>query len=263
MKRDAQWPSVRSRCSSRVGGCTRGGRVVGREPAGRDATTLTVWVGWSARELSEFKKVVAEYDAKNPNVTSKVVGGINDDKIIAALRSGNAPDVVSSFTSSNVGHLLLVGRLDRPRSVPEAGQDRRRACSRPRRSTTRSTRARGARCRCSPTCTASTTTRRSSRRPGLTGPPKTLQQLTTYAKKLTTRKSGRLAQGRRLRPGVRLLPEHDRRATSRSSARSTSTRTASRASRRDPALDEAAHVAEGLDRLLRLRQAREVADRRR
>ena len=59
------------------------------------ATKLTVWVGWSARELSEFKKVVAEYDAKNPNVTVDVVGSINDDKIIAALRSGNAPDVAA------------------------------------------------------------------------------------------------------------------------------------------------------------------------
>src|SRR3954452_3366370 len=38
------------------------------------ATTLTVWVGWSARELSEFKKVVQEYDAKNKDVEAKVVG---------------------------------------------------------------------------------------------------------------------------------------------------------------------------------------------
>src|SRR4051812_37015150 len=67
------------------------------------ATTLTVWVGWSARELNEFKKVVAEYDRKNAAVEIKVVGGIVDDKILAALRSGNAPDVVSSFTSANVG----------------------------------------------------------------------------------------------------------------------------------------------------------------
>ena len=75
-------------------------------PAASDratATNLTIWVGWSARELSEFKKVVAEYDRKNADVTVKVVGGINDDKIIAALRGGNAPDVVSSFTSQNVG----------------------------------------------------------------------------------------------------------------------------------------------------------------
>ena len=62
-----------------------------------------MWVGWSARELSEFKKVAAEYDRKNAAVEVKVVGGINDDKIIAALRGGNSPDVVSSFTSANVG----------------------------------------------------------------------------------------------------------------------------------------------------------------
>ena len=67
------------------------------------ATNLTIWVGWSARELNEFKKVVAEYDAKKADVSVKVVGSINDDKITAALRSGNAPDVVSSFTSQNVG----------------------------------------------------------------------------------------------------------------------------------------------------------------
>jgi multiple sugar transport system substrate-binding protein len=68
------------------------------------ATKLTVWVGWSAgHELKEFKKVVAEYDQKNPNVEVNVVGGINDTKILAALRSGNAPDVVSSFSSQNVG----------------------------------------------------------------------------------------------------------------------------------------------------------------
>ena len=63
-------------------------------PAGgakASATTLTVWVGWSARELTEFKKVVAEYDRKNSDVDVKVVGAINDDKIVASLRAGNAP----------------------------------------------------------------------------------------------------------------------------------------------------------------------------
>jgi ABC-type glycerol-3-phosphate transport system substrate-binding protein len=46
-----------------------------RLPAASDratATNLTIWVGWSARELNEFKKVVAEYDAKNADVTVKV-----------------------------------------------------------------------------------------------------------------------------------------------------------------------------------------------
>ncbi len=36
-----------------------------------------------------------------------VVSDIKDDKIIAAIRSGNVPDVVSSFASSNVGSYWL------------------------------------------------------------------------------------------------------------------------------------------------------------
>ena len=79
-------------------------------------TKLTIWVGWSARELRVFKKVVAEYDkASIPSITVKVVGGINDDKIVAAIRAGNAPDVVSSFNSVQRRQLLRLGRLDRPR----------------------------------------------------------------------------------------------------------------------------------------------------
>jgi len=67
------------------------------------ATKLTVWVGWSARELSAFRKLAAEYQKANPGVTLNVVGSINDDKIVAAIRAGTAPDVVSSFNSYNVG----------------------------------------------------------------------------------------------------------------------------------------------------------------
>src|SRR5438105_5499329 len=73
------------------------------------STKLTIWVGWSARELKVFKSVVAEYDAKHADVTVDVVGGINDDKITAAIRSGNVPDVVSSFTSANVGSYCSSG----------------------------------------------------------------------------------------------------------------------------------------------------------
>jgi multiple sugar transport system substrate-binding protein len=67
-------------------------------------TKLTVWVGWSAgNELVSFKKLVKQYDQQHTDVDITVVGGINDNKIIAALRAGNAPDVVSSFSSQNVG----------------------------------------------------------------------------------------------------------------------------------------------------------------
>src|SRR5437764_6006585 len=68
-------------------------------------TKLTIWVGWSAgHELTSFKQLAAEYDAQHPDVTVNVVGGIDDNKIVAAIRSGTAPDVVSSFNSYNVGN---------------------------------------------------------------------------------------------------------------------------------------------------------------
>ena len=75
----------------------------------RGVTNLTIWVGWSARELGVFKQVVAEYDRNHPDVTVRVVGGINDNKITAAIRSGTAPDVVSSFNSYNVGTYCSTG----------------------------------------------------------------------------------------------------------------------------------------------------------
>jgi multiple sugar transport system substrate-binding protein len=68
-------------------------------------TKLTIWVGWSAgKELTTFKQVAAEYDKNHPEVTVSVVGGIDDNKIVAAIRSGTAPDIVSSFNSYNVGN---------------------------------------------------------------------------------------------------------------------------------------------------------------
>ena len=83
-----------------AGGARSGGQATAH---GTAATPLTVWVGWSARELGVFNKVVAEYDKTHPDVTVKVVGSINDQKIVAAIRAGTAPDVVSSFNSYNVG----------------------------------------------------------------------------------------------------------------------------------------------------------------
>ncbi|HEY9338528.1 MAG TPA: ABC transporter substrate-binding protein [Kribbella sp.] len=74
-----------------------------------DATkdvSITFWHGWSAPgEVAAIAADVKAFEAKHPNIHVKVVGNINDDKIKQALRAGgaNAPDVVSSFTTDNVG----------------------------------------------------------------------------------------------------------------------------------------------------------------
>src|SRR4029077_14009260 len=74
-------------------------------------TTLTIWAYWSpgTHELKAFDQLVAEYDAKHPEVQLKVVGGISDNKIVAAIRSGTAPDIVSSGNSYNVGNYCGTG----------------------------------------------------------------------------------------------------------------------------------------------------------
>jgi multiple sugar transport system substrate-binding protein len=148
------------------------------------AETLTVWVGWSARELSEFKKVAAEYDRKNTAVDVKVVGGINDDKIIAALRGGNAPDVVSSFTSANVGiYCPSGGWID---LAPYLKRDKINTNIFPA-ATLYYTQYQGKRCALPLLADVYGFyyNKAMFAAAGLKGPPKTLAELATYAKKLT------------------------------------------------------------------------------
>jgi multiple sugar transport system substrate-binding protein len=158
-------------------------------PAARsasDATSLTVWVGWSARELNEFKKVVAEYDRGNANVSIKVVGGINDDKIIAALRGGNAPDVVSSFTSANVGiYCPSGGWID---LAPYLKRDKIPTSQFPA-ATMYYTQYKGKRCALPLLADVYGLyyNKAMFKAAGLTRPPRTLGELTAYAKKLTKR----------------------------------------------------------------------------
>jgi len=69
-------------------------------------TTITFWHGWSApNEVKAIKDNIAAFEKVHPNITVKAVSNITDDKINQALRAGGpkAPDVVSSFTTDNVG----------------------------------------------------------------------------------------------------------------------------------------------------------------
>src|SRR5262245_50131868 len=71
--------------------------------------TITLWNGFTNRELGVVQKAVDAFHQEHPNITVKVVGGINDDKIIAAIRGGNSPDVAQSFTADNTGAFCSSG----------------------------------------------------------------------------------------------------------------------------------------------------------
>ncbi|MFD6990844.1 ABC transporter substrate-binding protein [Streptomyces sp. NPDC059943] len=75
-------------------------------------TTITFWHGWSApSEVKAIKDNIGRFEDAHPNIKVDVVGNINDDKLNQALRAGGSkgPDVVSSFTTSNVGKFCSSG----------------------------------------------------------------------------------------------------------------------------------------------------------
>ncbi|UWE08408.1 extracellular solute-binding protein [Actinacidiphila bryophytorum] len=81
------------------------------DDASKDVT-ITFWHGWSApNELKAINDNVARFEKAHPNIHVKVQGNITDDKINQALRAGGskAPDVVSSFTTDNVGQFCSSG----------------------------------------------------------------------------------------------------------------------------------------------------------
>ena len=86
-------------------GCTGGTAGSAKDDVTQD-TTITFWHGYSApSEVKAIQANITAFEQKNPKIHVKVVGNIDDDKINQALRAGgaNAPDVVSSFTTDNVG----------------------------------------------------------------------------------------------------------------------------------------------------------------
>jgi multiple sugar transport system substrate-binding protein len=77
--------------------------------SGGKPVTITLWNGFTNRELGVVQQAVDAFHQAHPNITVKVVGGINDDKIIAAIRGGNSPDVAQSFTADNTGAFCSSG----------------------------------------------------------------------------------------------------------------------------------------------------------
>ena len=92
-------------------GCDRAqGYLFSRPLDARQASTyllghtgVTVWIGHWGQELAAINGVLADLEERKPEIKVEVVGGMHDDRIIAALREGTGPDVVSSFESGNFG----------------------------------------------------------------------------------------------------------------------------------------------------------------
>ena len=75
----------------------------GTVPA-NEKVTITFWHGWSQQsEVKPLEDAIARFHAVHPNITVKQVPNVDDTKILQGIRGANGPDVVSSFTTDNVG----------------------------------------------------------------------------------------------------------------------------------------------------------------
>ncbi|MEV1063463.1 ABC transporter substrate-binding protein [Streptomyces sp. NPDC050263] len=93
--------------------CT-GQSATGTDDDASKEQTITFWHAWSApNEVKAVKALVAGFEKAHPNIHVNVVGNMTDDKINQALRAGGskAPDVISSFTTNNVGKFCSSGAL--------------------------------------------------------------------------------------------------------------------------------------------------------
>ncbi|WP_416980793.1 ABC transporter substrate-binding protein [Streptomyces sp. T028] len=94
--------------------CTGQASSAGASDDASKEQTITFWHAWSApSEVKAVKALVAGFEKAHPNIHVNVVGAMTDDKINQALRAGGskAPDVISSFTTANVGKFCSSGAL--------------------------------------------------------------------------------------------------------------------------------------------------------
>jgi multiple sugar transport system substrate-binding protein len=158
----------------------------GSSTTSHEPVTITLWNGFTERELGVIKQAVADFHSSHPWITVKVVGGVNDDKIIAAIRGGNAPDVAQSFTADNTGAFCSSGGwIDLKPYMDKSGI----AASRFPQAVQTYTEFQGK--RCALPMLADTYglyyNKDLFKKAGITSPPKTMSELTADAKKLTVR----------------------------------------------------------------------------
>ncbi|MGA5419364.1 ABC transporter substrate-binding protein [Streptomyces lavendulocolor] len=150
--------------------------------------TLTFWHGWSApAEVKAVDAGIERFEAAHPDITVKAVPNVTDDKIQQALRAGgsHAPDVVSSFTTDNVGKFCSSGAFaDLAPFIEKSGIDLEKTFAKPRLDYTRFE---GRRCALPLLGDAYGLyyNKDAFRKAGITAPPKTWSEFDEAAVKLT------------------------------------------------------------------------------
>jgi multiple sugar transport system substrate-binding protein len=159
--------------------------------------TITFWHGWSApNEVKAINANIKAFEKLHPNIHVKVQGNITDDKINQALRAGgsNAPDVVSSFTTDNVGKFCSSNALaDLAPFLAKSGVDAAKTFPKPM---LEYTQFKGKRCTLPLLGDAYGLyyNKTAFKAAGITSPPKTLSEFKADAIRLTKTEGGSYSQ---------------------------------------------------------------------
>ncbi|MFC7305480.1 ABC transporter substrate-binding protein [Streptomyces monticola] len=159
--------------------------------------TITFWHGWTApAEVKAIDENIARFEKKHPNIKVKVVSGINDEKLNQALRAGGSkgPDVVSSFTTANVGKFCSSGAFaDLEPFIEKSGIDLEKTFSKPLLDYTQFE---GKRCALPLLSDAYGLyyNKDAFKKAGIKAPPKTWEEFDKAAAKLTEHKGGSYKQ---------------------------------------------------------------------
>lgn len=95
--------------------CTAGGGGSTSPPsvnvsaASNKPVTITIWTPWTGREYRQWRSIFAGFETQYPWISVETVPGVVDNKVVAAINSGSPPDVVESFTTDNVGKFCSSG----------------------------------------------------------------------------------------------------------------------------------------------------------
>jgi multiple sugar transport system substrate-binding protein len=156
------------------------------EPGAEVSGTVELWHFFTDREAKAIDAVIKDFQTSHPKITVTVKSGQDDTKVTQAIGAGNGPDIGLSYSTDIVGKFCSSGAwVDLKQYI-----DRDKVDINQLNSTTREyTEYDGKRCAMPFLADAYGIyyNKDMFAKAGLNAPPKTLDELTEYAKKLTVR----------------------------------------------------------------------------
>ncbi len=114
---DRAWKMVVASLVLLVAACTAGGAAGTSAPpainpsASHEPVTISMWIPFSAdHEVAGVQQAFDAFEKKYPWITVKVTTGVeDDDKVLAAIRAGNPPDAVMSWSLDSLAKFCDTG----------------------------------------------------------------------------------------------------------------------------------------------------------